>query len=466
MPFTRCAYPAALVLALSSVSPLAAQDGARFTVGADGVKSVSISPIRLTADRMRIDVTCEAPVDCRELTLEVKGEGQQGGTAGPDAGPSPRRASFTVNAGMLEGAARGWLEVSGDGTAGGSIAVAGPPDDGPEDSPGVRVNRDTTVSVAGNGTEKGEGIDVGELLTRDCRDSVRVTDPDALYDARNNLAYFAITPVGNVLARPADVIDENDVVIVTVVGDETVVPRLAVSRASTFRTPGQISFLGQGLSLENILKGEEEAPPLRCVERQFRISDFAAGKGEVKLELLDAEGKRAEVGRFDFGVHTLYSGAFSFGPIRTELRDPELGTVTRGGKEVVTVTEDGTARVLYVLSFTPFMWGRRELEEPGPWYTHINPTIGIVPAEVQRNAILGLSVDVLNSFYLQGGVHAGRVRRLDPRSGLHLGDEFTGTGDVPIVREWDADWFVGLTVDLRAAVEFLRIAATGAAGGG
>jgi len=32
------------------------------------------------------------------------------------------------------------------------------------------------------------------------------------------------------------------------------------------------------------------------------------------------------------------------------------------------------------------------------------------------------------------------------------------------VREWDADWFVGLSLDLRAAVEFLRIAATGTGG--
>jgi hypothetical protein len=352
-----------------------------------------------------------------------------------------------------EGPAR--LVVRGDGTAGGEIPLV----PGTAQQGGGNGGVTPTVSVT--------RADVGALLTRDCSALGAITSP--LYDARSNTARFVVTPVGNVLYRAGDVIDENDQVIVYVVGDSLVVSRLAVTRISEFRTPGEVSFLGEGLSIADAIKvarGDSARTPLPCVRREFTVTDFAPGKkGEIQLALVDEKGAKAEVGTFDFGVHTLYSGAFSFGPVRTELRDPDIGTVTRSGKEIVTASEDGTPRVLYVLSFTPFMWGRRELEEPGPWYTHVNPTIGIVPAHVQDNAMLGLSIDVLNSFYLQGGVHAGRVRRLDTRSGLELGDEFTGTGDVPTVKEWDADWFVGLTVDLRAAVEFLKIAATGAGGG-
>ncbi|HEU4881953.1 MAG TPA: hypothetical protein VFT45_06905, partial [Longimicrobium sp.] len=418
------------------------------TVGPGGITNRSHDPISVASQPTIITVTCIAPVVCGDLDVEVEAADGTPQTTGitPGAGGT---GSVRISSSLL-GGAQATLRVSGDQTAGGTVALVRDANSPPPPPP------DTTVTLT--------KVDVGALLTRDCGDSITFSGP--LYDARINTANFVVTPVGNVLLRPSDVVDENDVVVVHVVGDAQVVSRLAVTRLSEFRTPGQVSFVGQGLSLSPE-KGADGAPlASRCVIRQFRVTDFAPGeKGEIQLALVDEKGAKAEVGKFDFGVHTLYSGAFSFGPVRTELRDPDIGTVTRSGKEIVTATEDGTPRVLYVLSFTPFMWGRRELEEPGQWYTHINPTISIVPAHVQDNAMLGLSIDVLNSFYLQGGVHAGRVRRLDTRSGLELGDEFTGTGDVPTVKEWDADWFVGLTVDLRAAVEFLKIAATGAGGG-
>lgn len=447
-----CAFAVALMLVTAQV--LDAQPGAGFTVNAGGV-TPSHNPITVTS-QTRLTITCAPPVDCTGLRVVVQGADGKSQVAGVTGGTAPGTLQVSVSPQML-GGGQGSLLVSGTGTAGGTIAlVQGAPVVPPVPAPAPAVQ---TVSLA-------DKVDVGALLTRDC--NALASYRGSLYDARNDTAIFIVTPVGNVLARPGDVIDENDVIVVHVVGDTQIVPRLAVTRISDFRTPGQVSFLGEGESIADLIKAARDslAPPPPCVRRRFLITDLAPGKkGEIQLALVNEKGERSEVGKFDFGVHTLYSGAFSFGPIRTELRDPEIGTVTRSGKEIVTATENGTPRVLYVLSFTPFMWGRRELEEPGPWYTHINPTIGIVPAHVQDNAMLGLSIDVLNSFYLQGGVHAGRVRRLDTRSGIELGDEFTGTGNVPTVKEWDADWFVGLTVDLRAAVEFLKIAATGAGGG-
>ncbi len=433
---------------------------ASFTVGTTGpARNVSQVPLVLGAANLDVTVTCETGVDCAQLLVQVQGAGKQPQNAQAHTGATAQSARFTVNASLLDGAADGHLLASGGGLNGARIPV--------------RAAAGGEVAVAGTGTGTGTGappakaggIDVGELLTRDCS-ALRRRFRSPLYDAANDTARFIVTPVGNVLARPGDVIDENDIISVFVLGDRMVVPRLVVSRISDFRTPGQVHFVGEDGTLQDLVKADQGTPPIRCVAREFIVTDFdPADKGEVGIALVDEDGEQKQVGKFEFGVNTLYAGAFSFGPVRTELRDPEFGVVARTGTDRVTVTEDGTPRVLYVLSFTPFLWGRRELQEPGPWYTHINPTLGIVPAHLQENAIAGLSIDVLNSLYLQGGVHAGRVKRLDPRSGLRLGDEFTGTGDVPTVEEWDADWYVGVTVDLRAAMEFLRIAATGAGGG-
>lgn len=437
----------ALLVCAASVSTAHAQREARFTLGSAGLGDVP-PELRLSGQTL-LRVECAGGVSCSNLTARLRVAGRPDAPVAVSEAPTDARIVFNLNSSMLGDAAAGTVAVLHNGSEIVAIpveAVVTPPD---------------TVAVTDAPT-------LGKLLTRDCRPLLSRFRGVSLYDAANNTAHFVVSPVGNVLARPGDQVDENDVVKVYVLADRSLAPRLAVSRISEFRTPGQVHFVGEGSDFEDVRKSAhtgrtEEAP---CQIGEFAVTDFAPGKkGEVEIALVNDDGTQAQVGTFDFGVHTLYSGAFAFGPARTELRDPDFGVVSRDGDNVVTVKEDGSPRVLYVLSFTPFIWGKRELEEPAPWYHHVNPTIGIVPAHLQENAILGVSIDLLNTLYLQGGVHAGRVRRLDTRSGLRLGDKFTGTGDVPTVQEWDADWFVGLSMDLRAAVEFLRIAATGKGGG-
>ncbi|HLL81520.1 MAG TPA: hypothetical protein VK420_02670 [Longimicrobium sp.] len=437
----------ALLVCAATASTAHAQPEAGFTLGSAGLSDVP-SKIRLSG-RTLLRVECTGGVSCSNLAARLRVAGRPDAPVAVSEAPTDARIVFNLNSSQLRGAAAASVAVLGDGGEIVAIAV--------EAGTGTPTD---TVAVT-------DPPSLGKLLTRDCRPLLSRFRRASLYDAANNTAHFVVSPVGNVLARPGDRVDEDDIVRVYVLADRSVVPRLAVSRISEFRTPGQVHFAGEGSDFENVLKSAHtgrtaEAP---CEIGEFAVTDFAPGKkGEVEIALVNDDGTQAQVGTFDFGVHTLYSGAFAFGPARTELRDPDFGVVARDGDNFVTVKEDGSPRVLYVLSFTPFIWGKRELEEPAPWYHHVNPTIGIVPAHLQENALLGVSIDVLNTLYLQGGVHAGRVRRLDTRSGLELGAKFTGTGDVPTVREWDADWFVGLSLDLRAAVEFLRIAATGTGG--
>jgi hypothetical protein len=107
-----------------------------------------------------------------------------------------------------------------------------------------------------------------------------------------------------------------------------------------------------------------------------------------------------------------------------------------------------------VLTYTHYAWGKRDVEKPyaNP-LRRINPMLGIVINDVRKNAIVGLSFDVLGStLFVSSGVHIARVQSLNPK--FNVGDIFHGTSQqIPIRTEWTANGFVGVTLDLRAAVK-------------
>lgn len=405
--------------------------------------------VALTAANTRFLVTCKA-IDCTQLTARAVPAGGGMRPVAKEPGSTAGAAVFVLNVALLNAQQSGTLEFHlGSRIAAVALtrgAQATPQGGTQQAQPADTVPRDI-----------GGEVKLGTLLTTDCRPALARYESSDLYAADSDWAQFVVTPLGNVIHRPGDLVDENDRVRVVVVGDQRLLSRLVITRKSAFRTPGAINFLGQGTDLGFNFKGAAA-----CDSAAFVLGDFAPGQGQVQIASVNADGSQTNTGTFDFGVHTLYSGALSLGGFRTALRNPTFGVSAVGADTVLTRTEDGTPRVLYVLSYTHFVWGKRDVEKAEPWYQHVNPMVGVVLSDIKNNAVAGVSVDLADGFYLQGGAHAGRVTRLDPRSGLELGDRFTQpTNTIPVVREWDVDWFVGVSVDVRASAELLRTALTG-----
>jgi hypothetical protein len=417
------------------------------TVSDAGPSNLSTgASISLTSANTRLLVTCQGGADCTQLLLRAAtGDGGTGPVA-KEPGATQTAAVFTLNVSLLRGAAAGTLQFLLGAQPLGSVALArgAAPAAPPPAAPAAEV-------------DLGADVPLGTLLAANCRSAAAIYNDAELYVPEADWAQFVVTPVGSILYRPADLVDENDRVRVVVVGDQRLLPRLAVTRKSAFRMPGAINFVGQGTNLGFNFKGAAA-----CDSATFVLGDFSPGQGQVQISIVNADGSQTPTGSFDFAVHTLYSGAFSLGAFRTQLRNPTFGISAVGADSVLTQTEDGTPRLLYMLSYTHFIWGKRDILKSEPWYHHVNPMVGVVLSDVKNNGVAGLSVDLANGLYLQGGAHAGRVTRLDPQSGLQLGDRFTqATSTIPTVREWDVDWFVGVSVDVRAAAELLRMAVTG-----
>lgn len=436
----------ASVLALALAAPAAAQT--TLTVDAEGFVDPPSAPIALSAANTQVQVRCQG-TDCRQAAFRVE---NSAGRRAPVARGAASQAgvTLTLNAAMLNGAPSGSLVLVSGEQALGRVPLSGPGPDDNDDDPRSSEDGDT---VRIEGAER----TLGDLLTADCRRELRPWQDSLTYSAPGDWARFVVTPVGNVVFRPGDEVDENDRVQVVVVGDARLVPRLKVTRQSAFRAPGSFAILGADQELPFELKSAAG-----CAATGVLLSDFQPGQGQVQIATINDDGSQTAIGGFDFGVHTLYAGAFSLGAIRTELRDPTFGVAAVGPDTVLTRTEDGTPRVLYVLSYTPFIWGQRDVQKPVPFIEHVNPMVGVVLNDIADNALVGLSIDLMNSLYLQVGAHAGRVTRLDPRGGVRLGDPFTQpASEIPTVTEWGVDWFIGASLDLRAAVQLLRTATTG-----
>jgi hypothetical protein len=276
------------------------------------------------------------------------------------------------------------------------------------------------------------------------------------YDAEANRGEIVVTPVGNVLARALDTFDENDTLIVKVVGDVELLPLIKVERTSAFRDVGTVRIVGAGEPIPQIARQAGG-----CGVQQFTLNDFAPGRATVQISALQGT-QEVPLGTFDFNVNPLYTGMFTLGAAWTNLVDPGFKLVSEGGQTVIGVGEEGDNDLLYVLSYTPFVWGKRDLEKKIPWRERFNPMVGIAVDDVQDNAFVGISADLPAGIVLTFGRHFRRITVLNP--GLSVGDPFTGTADqLPTAKEWENENFFGLTIDLRAMVQLLR--AAGGTGG-
>ncbi len=332
----------------------------------------------------------------------------------------------------------------------------------------------TTITTAAPTSQarQAERRPLPELLVTDCdallMSTVATQRASLIAD---DTARFVVNPLGIVAARPPENIDEADVVEVTVVGTQQLLPQLVVRRSSAFRTPGGLSVLGAEVEIPvdaSALQRQALGLEPECDARVYRLADFAPGRGEVEIAVR-ADGGEQSLGTFDFGVNRLYHGAISLGVMWTTLGDPEFGLVFDGQDSVITQTQDppgadkteaNGGRFLWGLFYHPFV-PKRDVEKER---TRATCALGVGLNDISQNFFLGGSLDWASNVYLVLGAHVGRVTDIDERSGLKLGDPFDGTSDeIPTVRKWKVGFFVGGSLDVRAAVQLLRAALGGAA---
>lgn len=303
---------------------------------------------------------------------------------------------------------------------------------------------------------------INTLVTTNCTSIIQsakrgIGNP---YLASENVAYFIIDPLGNVHLRPTVIIDENDIIKVQVAANTELISSLKIRRTSSFRTPGTLNIIGGDQSLPTRFEQKSSEDLNECGLFEFELTDFQPGRAVVNISVV-GEKDEVETGSFDFGVNTLYSGAFSLGAINTQLRNPIFGLVAANSDTLITEIEDGSPRTLYTLTYTPFIWGKRDIEKGfnglGLERERFNPMFGLVLNDIDKNFVVGISYDLASAVYISAGIHFGKIKKLDPESGLEVGDVFSGSkDDIPTVKEWDNKYFIGVSLDLRAATQFLN----------
>ena len=306
-----------------------------------------------------------------------------------------------------------------------------------------------------------------QAILLDCPPSVRgsYAPNDSEGDSKATATLY-VDALGNVISSPSDYsFDENDILKVYVIGDEDLLARLRVARTSDIRDVTILRNVGESTVASSIgRQGREGAPP--CKMRQFTVENFAPGKGVVQISRVKGD-EVAPIGTFDIDVAPLYSGIFTLGAARSSIVDRKFAVVPNNGSTVIGSTDVSDKDTVYSIFYTPFVWGKRDLEKPfslSTLYKHINPTVGFVVDDVSNNFLVGLSLDLPRGVVVTAGRHYRRVTVLSKESGLKLGSPFTGASDtIPTAKSWENASFIAVSVDIRVMSQLIKNAFTGAA---
>lgn len=373
-----------------------------------------------------LSFTCAGNVDCTKITATYAG-------SAVDVSGDAQSASGTL--------------IIKAGTNDLVIAYGGQPFTPPIK---VMVAAGTASPSSTETKDTSQAVPISELLRLPC--AVSVSDV-----AGDDIAQFVVSPLGAVLSAPAEPVETDDKVIVTVAADTRLLPLLNVKRKSAVRAVGTVNVIGAGVTVSLPAASAQATHTPTCGHTQFELTDFASGTGEIGVFAYSDQGQ-TELGSFNFAVEPLYDGIFSFGPAKSSVTDQTYSLVPKDDKKVIApdLTDD---ELTYAVLYTPFVWAKRNPERATPHvWEHINPTLGIAVQQTASNAFAGVSLD-WKGFLFTAGTHYRRVKRL----GGHLkeGDVFTGAAaDIPTVKRWEHSSFYAVTIDLRVAAQLLRTIAT------
>jgi hypothetical protein len=436
-----------------SLTRVGTKTTATVTITAPGGNPQPVDPTKaqqIAADRpLVVELECAAPVDCRSVSVRLP-SGTESDGAVPTGTNAQRTARWEFTPGQFANKTNLRLKIA-DGTN--EVSTIGLETSTPKGDGGGQN--------AGAGAVQSLSEPLATLRTYDCSPELSIAASnlgDHTYSRQENVATLLMDVNGNIWNRPpVDSVDENDRVEVRVVAHPDLLRVLRIRRTSPFRVPGALNIVGADATVPSL--GDRKATGRTpCEIRTVKLADFQPGRGEVTVSAITDKGD-VPTGTAEFGVNTLYSGAFALGAIHTWLRDPEFGLVSNGTDSVITRTADRTPRVLYTLTYTPFIWGKRDLEkgEPPLNIRRLNPTFGLVLSDIQNNFVVGATYDLFSTVYLSGGLHLGHVRRLNPDAGYAEGEAFPGASkDLPVSRDWRSSGFIGISLDLRAAALFIQ----------
>lgn len=256
-----------------------------------------------------------------------------------------------------------------------------------------------------------------------------------------------LDPLGNILDQSSNFnFDENDNLEVYILGgSEDFLKTLKVERSSGARDPGIVRIIGdsQAAKINPATSFYENLNP-KC-SRKYEIDNFAPGEGVINISKYDEPSKaNVNLGSTKIRVNPLYSGMFTLGIVKTDLVERDY-TVEN---DVIIDKNTGKEDYMYALMYTPFIWGKRDLEKYIDWWKRINPTFGISFEDVADNVFVGISIDLPANVLITYGKHFGKVSSIASESGLSVGDSFTGS--IPESESWEDETFVAISFDIRA----------------
>lgn len=383
-----------------------------------------------------LEIRCRRPIDCRSIELyPIDRQGKPGATLMPAQGAERRSARYLLGIADLQGMES--LAVRHRPLPAKSILLR---------AVATELKNEASVPAP---AQPALPDDLSAILARQCAE----VPPFVTYDRAADQGQVVVTPTGMALTALPGHLDEDDTLVVTVLADARLLPFVEVRRASAQRSIGDLRILGDDVTLPKDPFQRQSERDTACAAMSVRIGDLAPGKAEIEIAVRTSRG-RTVTGTIELRVHPLYTGMFSLGPLWTEVADPEFGLVTRDAETIVSAPEQDSGRMLFAFFYTPFVWGKRDVEKPAArWYHHVNPTIGLALPDPLHNGLAGASV-AGRGFVLTAGVHVARVRVLDDAGGLAAGDAFMGDeDDLPVAHAWKVGPFVSVAVDLRAALK-------------
>jgi hypothetical protein len=425
----------ALALALATAAQTTAAQTYTVTRASDGLRLITQSgrvddPVAVAETGVTITFDCRQDVtptiNCAELSASL-----------PDLAAG-RVMSFTP---QNSTPAQATLRIPAGSSGALTLRIGSDP-----------VNPPLTVGGGtGNGIDDPQDVEVVRRREMIC---AQLAGVGGRYSSRGNRAEFVVATDGFVIGRPPRPVDENDVVTVHVIGDPDVLQTVKVERTSDIRGVGEARFLGEGV----IGSIRRQAVTGDCGIASAVVTDFASGEGVFTITTL--QDRRPVPAEVSFRVNPLYNGAFSFGPVLTNLTDREYGMLA---DSTIVETRTGSPSGKYLLSYTHFIWGPRDVEKSHFGVESFNPMIGISLNKPLESAFLGGAIDLMHGdFFIVFGAHGAEVTRLDPNAGLRVGGRLPAAfTSVPTREEWKWDWYYGVTVDLRAAVKLFGNIITG-----
>lgn len=286
---------------------------------------------------------------------------------------------------------------------------------------------------------------IEKIIRNNCEDTLTTLENDL--ETR-----FIVTPLGKILNRRPPVIVERDVVHVVTAVKKDMIPNVFIRRTSKFGTE-VIRFAGIG-DEQSLVGDTSDATDCKLISDS--LMHFSPGVAQISISVLQ-NNEFVDIGKIEFEVRPLYSGAISLGVVAATLyrEDRYYDAVASGGSVSILSRKGAFVKPVYALLFTPFLVsGPRDIKSKKLF---VNPIIGLGIGNLGREFLIGVDIDFLNGMlHTSTGVYIGKVDRLHQDFRGDLLTAFSGdTNEIPLETHWRTGPFLGLSLNARIVVNIL-----------